>query len=415
MVNKRKIINDPVHGFITIPTTLIYNLIEHPYFQRLRRIKQLGITSMVYPGAQHTRFQHSLGAMHLMGEAIDTLRSKGNHITDEEAEAVRIAILLHDIGHAPFSHVMEDVLCNGVAHEKISLILMQDLNRQFDNKLELAIEIFTARYKKKFLSQLVSSQLDMDRLDYLKRDSFFSGVHEGVIGSDRIIKMLNIASDELVVEEKGIYSIEKFLVARRLMYWQVYLHKTALVAEQMLVNLLLRAKELSLIGVEVFGTPQLLYFLKNNVDIKTFESNRETITNFIGLDDCDISTCMKIWMNHSDSVLSKLSKALVNRHLLHIEFSNEEFMGDVIEKKQEELRIQLNLKTLNEAAYFVFSHSIENHAYRKKEDDNIKILSKSGKTIDISEASDMFDLSVLSKKITKYYFCYPKNDVIQKS
>lgn len=415
MINKRKIINDPVHGFITIPSTLIYKLIEHPYFQRLRRIKQLGVTSMVYPGAQHTRFQHSLGAMHLMGEAIDTLRSKGNEITDQEAEAVQIAILLHDIGHAPFSHVMEEVLCDGVSHEEISLILMNELNQQFENKLSLAIEIFTAQYKKKFLSQLVSSQLDMDRLDYLKRDSFFSGVHEGVIGSDRIIKMLNIASDELVVEEKGIYSIEKFLVARRLMYWQVYLHKTALVAERMLVNVMRRAKELTLRGDELFSTPQLHYFLNNQIDVRILQTSHEAKINFIELDDSDISTCIKIWMHHPDPVLSMLSKALTNRHLLHIEFSKDLFSDDAVKRKQEEFRNHMKLATLDEASYFVFSDSIENHAYRKKDDDNIKILTKNGGTIDISEASDMFDLSVLSKKVTKYFFCYPKEMDVEKT
>ncbi len=409
MKNKRKIINDPVHGFITIPSTLIYQLIEHPFFQRLRRVKQLGVTSMVYPGAQHTRFQHSLGAMHLMTDAIETLRGKGHDITEEEAEAVLIAILLHDIGHAPFSHVMESILISNVSHEAISLLLMNELNKQFNNQITTAIEIFTFKYKKKFLSQLVSSQLDMDRLDYLKRDSFFSGVHEGVIGSDRIIKMLNIFNDELVVEEKGIYSIEKFLVARRLMYWQVYLHKTALVAERMLVNIMLRAKELAQQNIELFATPQLRYFLYGDINRNAFVTNNITIDNFINLDDNDISTAIKVWMQHDDAVLSTLSKQFVNRHLLHIEFSNREFELGTIQAKQTETMQKLHLNSLHEASFFVFADSIENHAYQKKNDDNIKILTKDQRIVDIADASDMFDLSVLSKRVTKHFFCYPKD------
>lgn len=409
MKNNRKIINDPVHGFITIPTSLIYELIEHPYFQRLRRIKQLGVTSLVYPGAQHTRFQHALGAMHLMSGAVETLRGKGHEISDQESEGVHIAILLHDLGHAPFSHVMEDILTSGISHEAISLLLMEDLNRQFNNRLDLAIDIFTFKYKKRFLSQLVSSQLDMDRLDYLKRDSFFSGVHEGVIGSDRIIKMLNVSNDELVVEEKGIYSIEKFLVARRLMYWQVYLHKTALVAERMLINIMNRAKELCLSGVDVFGTPQLLYFLSNKINDTVFSDSLEkAIANFIELDDNDISTCIKMWINHSDIVLCSLSKAFANRNLLHIEFSKVEFPFEQICVMQEKAMVELNLNSLHEASYFVFSDSIVNHAYQKKDDDNIKIMTNDNRIIDIADASDMFDLSVLSKKVTKFFFCYPK-------
>ncbi len=408
MKNRRKIINDPVHGFITIPTDLIYNLIEHPYFQRLRRIKQLGVTSMVYPGAQHTRFQHSLGAMHLMKEAVETLRSKGHDITDEEAEAVQIAILLHDIGHSPFSHVMEEVIGYHISHESISLILMENLNRTFNNQLDLAIKIFKFKYHKKFLSQLVSSQLDMDRLDYLKRDSFFSGVHEGVIGSDRIIKMLNVHNDLLVVEEKGIYSIEKFLVARRLMYWQVYLHKTALVAERMLINIMKRARELCHNNINIFGTEPLLFFLKNNISKDVFLNNDKAIENFIDLDDNDITTCIKIWMKHEDIVLSTLAKSFINRTLLQIEFSKDPFQEATIKEKREITKCKLNLQSDEEAAYFVFSDSIANHAYQKRDDDNILILTKDQRVIDIADASDMFDLSVLSRKITKYFFCYPK-------
>lgn len=408
MINKRKIINDPVHGFITIPTSLIYELIEHPYFQRLRRIKQLGVTALVYPGAQHTRFQHSLGAMHLMSEAVETLRNKGINISDLEAEAVQIAILLHDLGHAPFSHVMEEVLGQGISHEAISLLLMNDLNHQFNNQLELAIKIFTCTYNKKFLTQLVSSQLDMDRLDYLKRDSFFSGVHEGVIGSDRIIKMLNVFNDELVVEEKGIYSIEKFLVARRLMYWQVYLHKTALVAERMLINIMKRARELSVNGTELFATPALHYFLKNRIDKASFQNDPLAIKNFIELDDNDLSTCIKAWIKHPDIVLSTLSNAFINRTLLHIEFSKSEFSKSEIDTKIEEIRSLYRLDSLADARYFVFSNSIENHAYQKKDDDNIKIMTNDRRIVDIADASDMFDLSILSRKVTKFFFCYPK-------
>lgn len=408
MKNKRKIINDPVHGFITIPSTLIYQLIEHPYFQRLRRVKQLGVTSIVYPGAQHTRFQHSLGAMHLMADAIETLRGKGHEITETEAEAAKIAILLHDIGHAPFSHVMESILISDLSHEAISLLLMNELNNQFDNQLSTAIEIFTFKYKKKFLSQLVSSQLDMDRLDYLKRDSFFSGVHEGVIGSDRIIKMLGVFNDELVVEEKGIYSIEKFLVARRLMYWQVYLHKTALVAERMLINIMLRAKELANRDIPLFCTPQLHYFLYDDINRSSFQSSSETIENFINLDDNDISTSIKVWMQHEDTVLSHLSTKFINRHLLHIEFSNDPIDPKTLLQKQTSIQNELKLQSIHEASFFVFADSIENHAYQKKDDDNIKILTKDHRIVDIADASDMFDLSVLSKKVTKHFFCYPK-------
>lgn len=408
MKNKRKIINDPVHGFITIPSTLIYQLIEHPFFQRLRRVKQLGVTSIVYPGAQHTRFQHSLGAMHLMADAIETLRGKGHEITETEAEAAKIAILLHDIGHAPFSHVMESILISDLSHEAISLLLMNELNNQFDNQLSTAIEIFTFKYKKKFLSQLVSSQLDMDRLDYLKRDSFFSGVHEGVIGSDRIIKMLGVFNDELVVEEKGIYSIEKFLVARRLMYWQVYLHKTALVAERMLINIMLRAKELANQDIPLFCTPQLHYFLYGDINRSSFQSSSETIENFINLDDNDISTSIKVWMKHEDTVLSHLSTKFINRHLLHIEFSNDPIDPKTLLQKQTNIQNELKLQSIHEASFFVFADSIENHAYQKKDDDNIKILTKDHRIVDIADASDMFDLSVLSKKVTKHFFCYPK-------
>ncbi len=320
--NKRKIINDPVFGFINIPNDFLYDIIQHPYFQRLNRIKQLGLSSFVYPGAQHTRLQHSLGAMHLMGEAIAQLRDAGHEITSAEAEAVRACILLHDIGHGPFSHTLEHSLVSGVSHEEISLLMMQQINQELNGKLEMALDIFTNHYPKKFLHQLVASQLDMDRLDYLSRDSFYSGVSEGIIGAARIIKMLNIYNDQLVVEAKGIYSIEKFLVARRLMYWQVYLHKTSVAAEKMLMNILKRAKELASRGIELFGTPALRYFLYNEINDTNFGKSDEALLNFALLDDSDIVSSIKVWSSHSDIVLSTLSKAFTNRRLFKVQVSS---------------------------------------------------------------------------------------------
>src|SRR5659263_70785 len=306
--NKRKIINDPVFGFINIPNDFLYDIIQHPYFQRLNRIKQLGLTSFVYPGAQHTRLQHSLGAMHLMGEAIAQLQQEGHEITAPEAEAVRACILLHDIGHGPFSHTLEHSLVNGISHEEISLWMMQKINREIEGRLDLALEIFTNSYPKKFLHQLVSSQLDMDRLDYLSRDSFFSGVSEGIIGAARIIKMLNIHNDKLVIEAKGIYSIEKFLVARRLMYWQVYLHKTSVAAEQMLLNILKRAKELAYKGELLFASPALHYFLYNEINEQNFLLSDEPMNSFALLDDSDVICSIKVWSSHSDIVLIHISE-----------------------------------------------------------------------------------------------------------
>jgi len=321
--NKHKIINDPVFGFINIPNDFIYDIIQHPYFQRLNRIKQLGLSSFVYPGAQHTRMQHSLGAMHLTGEAITQLRQQGHEITPLEAEAVRVCILLHDIGHGPFSHALEHSLVSGISHEEISLLMMQKLNVEFEGKLDIAIEIFTKKYPKKFLHQLVSSQLDMDRLDYLSRDSFFSGVSEGIIGAARIIKMLNIHNDQLVVDAKGIYSIEKFLVARRLMYWQVYLHKTSVAAEKMLVNILKRAKELAANGVLLFASPALSYFLYAKVNKHNMTDSNESLENFALLDDSDLVCAIKVWGNHPDIVLSTLSKDFTNRRLYKVETQTE--------------------------------------------------------------------------------------------
>jgi HD superfamily phosphohydrolase len=412
MVNKRKIFNDPVHGFINIPYPILYDLIEHPYFQRLRRIQQLGFTNYVYPGANHTRFQHALGAMHLMEQAIAALRSKDQKITEKESEAVLIAILLHDIGHGPFSHALEKSIVPDVSHEILSELFMQELNRQFSGKLDLAIEIFSNRYPKKFLYQLVSSQLDMDRLDYLRRDSFYTGVNEGTIGSDRIIKMLTVANDELLIEEKGIYSIEKFLVSRRLMYWQVYFHKTVISAENLLVKTLLRVKEISANGTEVFSTPGLRFFLYPEVEIKSLLKNPDPdkrkilLDQFASLDDSDITVSAKVWAGNSDKALAMLSNNLVTRKLYHIEVQNEPFTNKLTDLYTEKTIKYLNIdRSMKD--YFVFCGEITNSAYQTG-DDQIKILLKSGKIVDITEASDMFDQRVLSRTITKHFLCYPK-------
>jgi HD superfamily phosphohydrolase len=402
--NKRKIINDPVFGFINIPNDFLYDIIQHPYFQRLNRIKQLGLSSFVYPGAQHTRLQHSLGAMHLMGEAITQLQLVGQEITLLEAEAARACILLHDIGHGPFSHTMEHSLVSDVSHEEISLWMMQQINREMDGKLAMALEIFTNTYQKKFLHQLVSSQLDMDRLDYLSRDSFYSGVSEGIIGSQRIIKMLNIHNDQLVVEAKGIYSIEKFLVARRLMFWQVYLHKTSVAAERMLLNILKRAKELASHKVELFASPALQYFLYNEVDKQHFEGSAIALENFAMLDDSDVICAIKVWASHPDTVLSTLSKSFTERRLFKVEVGTK----PVIEIRLNNLLAQymdyfkINLK---EAAYFLGEEVVSTDTY-SPQDDNINILYKDGTVKDITDASDMLNITVLTKKVEKHYFCF---------
>jgi HD superfamily phosphohydrolase len=396
--NKLKIINDPVYGFIKIPYDLIFDLIEHPLFQRLRRIRQLGLTHFVYPGANHSRFQHAVGAMHLMGLAIEVIRSKGHTISDEEARAVTIAILLHDIGHGPFSHSLEHSLIKNTTHEEISLLLMEQLNKEFRGELSMAIEIFKNRYPKKFLHQLVSSQLDMDRLDYLKRDSFFTGVTEGVIGSDRIIKMLNVLNDQLVVEEKGIYSIEKFLIARRLMYWQVYLHRTVVASEQMLVLLLKRAQTLTFEGEKLFATPALAYFLQ--------EQKQVSLEQFSLLDDDDILASAKVWCNNSDRVLSMLANGVINRKLFSVELDTQSFTADRIAEIRGRVREHLNMSP-REAEYLVVSDSISNYAYSDM-DDRITIMDKHGNTRDIAEASDILNISVLSKTVRKYFLCYPR-------
>ncbi|MFZ5939165.1 MAG: HD domain-containing protein [Bacteroidota bacterium] len=405
--SRSKIINDPVYGFITIPPDLIFDLIEHPWFQRLRRIRQLGMTHYVYPGANHTRFQHAVGAMYLMGLAVEQLRDKGHKISEEEAGAVIVAILLHDIGHGPFSHALEHSLFDNVNHEEVSLMYMEELNRQFDGKLELAISIFMDRYPKKFLHQMVSGQLDMDRLDYLKRDSFFTGVTEGAIGSDRIIKMLDVVDDHLVVEQKGIYSIEKFLIARRLMYWQVYLHKTVLAAEQLLVLTLKRARLLAASGTELFCTPALHYFLYE-LRGKVEDGNRLTfLEQFALLDDTDILSAAKVWSTHPDRVLSQLCKGLIDRQLFRIEIAKKPFPESRVIRLRKAAMKQWEISE-KEAEFLVLTESISNNAYNAM-DDRIRILEKGGNILDITEASDMLNISVLSKTVRKYFLCYPKS------
>ncbi len=404
--NKRKIINDPVFGFINIPSEFLYDLIQHPYFQRLHRIKQLGLSSYVYPGAQHTRMQHSLGAMHLMGEAITQLRQQGHDISSAEAEAVRACILLHDIGHGPFSHALEHSLVNDISHEEISLLLMQSLNVAFENKLDLAIDIFKGSYPKRFLHQLVSGQLDMDRLDYLSRDSFFSGVSEGIIGAARIIKMLNLHDDELVVDIKGIYSIEKFLVARRLMYWQVYLHKTSVAAEKMLVNILKRAKELALQGEILFATPALNYFLYNTISKNSFINSDEALTHFVMLDDSDLISAIKVWSNHSDKVLSILCRDFTNRKLFKVDVNTASVTSEVYNEYLHQYMQYFDISK-HEASYFLGDEIVSTDTY-SAEDDNINILLKDGTVKDIADVSDMLNIQVLTKKVEKYFFCHYK-------
>jgi HD superfamily phosphohydrolase len=409
--NKRKIINDPVYGFININNDLVFDLIEHPWFQRLRRIRQLGLTYLVYPGSTHTRFQHALGAAFLMGQAINVIRSKGHEITEAEAEAVTIAILLHDVGHGPFSHALEYSLIEDHTHENLSELIMDELNKLFKGRLTLAIDIFKNRYQKKFLHQLVSGQLDMDRLDYLKRDSFFTGVTEGSVGSDRIIKMLSVANDNLVLEAKGIYSIEQFLIARRLMYWQVYLHKTVLSAETLLVNSLKRAKKMALEGQELFATPALHFFLtrkflKGDLSPSNPELRAQILKNFVMLDDTDIIASTKVWEMHSDKVLSLLCKNMNDRILYKIEMQNSAFSKERMDELKNKCKTKLGL-TANEVDYFVFSDTIINHTYVPS-DNRISILFKNGTIADISEASDILDISVLSKVVKKYFLCYPR-------
>lgn len=401
--NKRKIVNDPIYGFITIPNSLIYDLIQHSYFQRLRRISQMGLSYLVYPGAHHTRFHHALGAMHMMQKAIEVLRFKEVSISKDEENALLIAILLHDIGHGPFSHAMEHSIVE-VHHEEISMFFMHKLNQEFEGKLTLAIKIFKGEYHRKFMLQLISSQLDMDRMDYLKRDSFYSGVAEGNINSDRLIQMMNVVDDVLVMEEKGIYSIEKFLTSRRLMYWQAYLHKTSLVAELILTKTLKRAKELLHKGVEVDCSKPFHYFMENKITSNEF--NDDTLNTFSQLDDFDIISALKNWQFHDDFILSSLSKMIINRDLLKIKLSSDKFPKVELEKLTDKL-LENNLISKNEVDYFVFKGKIKNQAYDKAAEP-IRILKKDQTIEDVVEASDQLNLKALSKPVTKYFICYPK-------
>lgn len=405
-LSKIKIFNDPVYGFLSIPQDISFRIVEHPYFQRLRRIKQLGLTDMVYPGALHTRFHHALGALHLLYESLDTLRTKGVHINNEEAEAVSLAVLLHDVGHGPFSHALEHTLTKGINHEEISLLFMQRLNKEFPGKLELAIEIYRNRYHRKFLNQLISSQLDVDRLDYLRRDSFYTGVSEGVIGSDRIIKMMTVVNDELVIEAKGIYSIEKFLIARRLMYWQVYLHKTVVSAEKLLVKILERAKYLVQQGEKLFATPALAYFLRQDAGHEAFISNSKVLDTFARLDDNDILASVKCWTEHNDKVLRLLCSMLVDRNLYKIKISDHPFPKKEVERLGGKTLQTLEIDN-NEVHNFVFSDVIENKAY-SRDNIGINIAGKDGSITDISKASDLEFISTLSEPVKKYFICYPK-------
>lgn len=409
--NKRKIINDPVYGFISIPDDFIYDLVEHPWFQRLRNIKQLGLTSFVYPGACHSRFQHGLGAMHLMCMAIDTLRSKGVDITNKEEEAACIAILLHDCGHGPFSHALETSIISGISHEDISLLLMQLINTQFDGKLNLAIDIFTGKYHRKFFHELITGQVDMDRLDYLRRDSFFTGVIEGSVGSDRIIRMLNVVEDSLVIDEKGIYSLEKFLVARRLMYWQVYMHKTVISAESLLVNVLRRARQLALQGVDLYSTPALRFFLYNRINRDDLFMDRDFSPNHIAntftrIDDNDILISAKYWADSQDAILSDLSNRLINRELFAIEMQNVPFKESDVQALRKTMSERLKVEP-SSGSYHVFTGSISNLPYTQDAPE-VRILLKNGQIRGISDVSDMFESGFISEKLTKYYMCYPK-------
>lgn len=402
--NKLKIFNDPIYGFITIPNSLIYDLIQHPYFQRLRRITQMGLSYLVYPGAHHTRFHHAIGAMHIMQKAIEVLRYKEVVISKEEENALYIAILLHDIGHGPFSHAMEHSIVEEVNHEQISLLFMNKLNLEFDGQLSLAIQIFKGEYHRKFMLQLISSQLDMDRMDYLKRDSFYSGVAEGNINSDRLIQMINVVDGALVMEEKGIYSIEKFLMARRLMYWQTYLHKTSLVAELTLTKALQRAKELFNKGIEIECSSSLKYFMEHKITLENFSNN--DLDKFAQLDDFDIISALKNWQYHTDFILSSLSKMIINRDLSKIKLNSEKFPVEVLEKMTIRFIKEHNI-TQQEAKYFIFKGKIKNQAY-SKDAEPIRILKKDKTIEDVVEASDQLNLKALSKPVTKYFICFPK-------
>ena len=405
-MNDIKTIIDPVFGFINVPRGLLLQIVKHPLMQRLSRIKQLGMASVVYPGAQHTRFQHSLGAFHLMSEAIKVLSQKGIFIFDSEAEAVQAAILMHDIGHGPFSHVLENTLIHGISHEEISLMMMDKMNKEMGGELTLAIKIFRDEYPKRFLHQLISSQLDMDRLDYLRRDSFFTGVTEGNIGSARIIKMLNVVDDQLVIDYKGIYSIENYLTSRRLMYWQVYLHKTTVACEKVLVNALLRAKKLASEGVELFASPALYYFLYNDVDAAHFHTDSEALKHYVNLDDNDIWSAVKVWKDSDDKVLALLSNDLIERRPFRVEIHDEEVSDERIAELRKELAEHFGI-TPEDAWFLISLNTIQKDMY-DIHDDHISILNKDNTLKDIAEASEILNVELLSKKIRKYYLCYQR-------
>ncbi len=402
-MNKLKIVNDPIYGFITIPSELIFDIIEHRYFQRLRRVSQMGLSHLVYPGAQHTRFQHAIGCIFLMQKAITVLKFKGIEITKDEEEAVTIAILLHDIGHGAFSHALEHSIVNEISHEEISLKFMEVLNEEFDGKLNLAIRIFKGAYKKKFLNQLISSQLDMDRLDYLKRDSFYTGVAEGNVNSERLITMLNVVNDALVIEEKGIYSVEKFILARRLMYWQVYLHKTGLVAENMLVKILKRAKELISKGIKVPASIALSFFLNNKITTKNFDL--ETLELFSELDDFDVMAAIKTWQKHDDFVLSYLSKGIIQRKLPKIILKNIELSDTEKDKIKAKVLEKFKI-SIEELPYLIMEGKVSNHAYSLNKP--INIIQKNGDLCDLVSVTDNLNLQALTKPVVKYFIAFPK-------
>ncbi|MFZ4463786.1 MAG: HD domain-containing protein [Bacteroidales bacterium] len=405
MQNKKKIFNDPVYGFISIPDEIHFDIIEHPYFQRLRRIKQLGMSHFVYPGALHTRFNHSLGAMYLMQSAIQTLRSKGKHISHDEARAVSLAILLHDVGHGPYSHTLEQSIVEGISHEQLSLLIMQNLLKQELLPAE-TIEIFRDSHPKSFLSGLVSSQLDMDRIDYLRRDSFFTGVSEGAINTERLITMLDVVDNELVIEAKGIYSVENFIVSRRLMYWQVYLHKTVLAAESMLTNILRRAKQLAFEGHDLFATPALKHFLYNSLTLSDFENDEMNLIHFTELDDYDIFASIKVWSKNPDKILSYLCRCIVNRNLFKSEISDVDFDGSRIESLRIQLKKRFEIKDAD-VSYLLYHGTTSNKAYDPNQP-NINILYKDGSIRNITEAADQLNISVLATPVVKHYLCYPK-------
>jgi len=409
LTNRRKIINDPVYGFISLPNDLIYDLVGHPWFQRLRNIRQLGLSSLVYPGAVHSRFQHSLGAMYLTGQAVHTLRSKGIEISEAEEVAVLTAILLHDIGHGPFSHALEHSLIEDTPHEVMSVLIMEELNNAMNGRLTEAIAIFRGEYPRRFFHDLVTGQMDMDRLDYLRRDSFFTGVIEGSVGSDRIIRMLNVADDRLVVDEKGIYSVEKFLIARRMMYWQVYNHRTVVSAEKLLTSLLVRARQVTAEGVKLFAPPALEWFLAPRHNMAALEERKALVGHFTALDESDILSATKVWMSCGDRVLEDLCRRFVNRDLLGIELQRTPFSGEKVAETGRRAKTILGLKD-DEVIFYVNTGDVYNQTYAPGTPE-VRILLKNGSTRDITAVSDLFDKEALSEKVTKYYLCYPKEIV----